>query len=63
MKRVKDAKYYINKVMIKENHSKEEWLSLRNEIKEWLRDAPVEQKDQFIKSGAADCLAMICVRL
>lgn len=32
MKRVKDAKYFINKV-IKENHSKNEWLALRDEIK------------------------------
>lgn len=62
MKRVKNAKYYINKV-IKENHSKNEWLALRDEIKVWLRDAPADQKDEFIKSGATECLAMICVRL
>lgn len=39
------------------------WLALRDEIKVWLRDAPAEQKDEFIKSGATECLAMICVRL
>ena len=62
MRRIKDAKYFINKV-IKENHSKDEWCSLRDEIKKWLKDAPTDQKDEFLKSGAAECLAMICVRL
>ena len=41
--------------MIKENHSKNEWFALRDEIKVWLTDALAEQKDEFIKSGAKEC--------
>ncbi len=60
MKRIiKDARYYINKILF-QNHSKEDWLSLKLEVNDWWKTAPPTQKEEYVTSGAGECLGMIC---
>ena len=61
MKRKFPAEFenFIN-IILMEDHSNDEWLSIEKELELFLKDKPAAYREHFIESGAGEMLYMIC---
>lgn len=62
MKTMKNAKYYIDLILISK-HSKDEWKRIQREVDEWLHNCSEEERDEFTYSGAGETLYMMCTAI
>lgn len=59
---MKNAKYYID-LIFRNDHSKDEWIRIQEEVGEWIKNCSEAERDEFAYSGAGEMLYMTCTAL
>lgn len=50
----------LREVIMLNNHTREEWLRIEQEVAAAMKESTEEEIDDFVESGAGEILDMIC---